>query len=112
MNDKDQRIAISEYCGFKHQEGEEIRFGGGPQKREGFFDPNGKFLLEIPDYLNDLNACHEMEKTLTEANRHTYKFKLHGFKSIQVGLNSWHATAAQRCEAFLKTVGKWKEAQK
>ena len=56
------------------------------------------------DYSGDLNACHEMEKSLPK------------------DLNTWvdylewinyepDATAMQRAEAFLRTVGKWKEAE-
>ena len=94
MDEEKQRIAIAEHC------------LPSPIHAliDGWWDGDG---FVVPDYLNDLNACHTMEKTLTESQGHTYKFKLHGFKSIQVGLNSWHATAKQRCEAYLKTIGKW-----
>jgi len=65
-------------------------------------------LLEIPDYLNDLNACHEMEKMIDPIELTKYKERMRLF----YGQAAVFATAAQRCEAFLKTVDKWKEAQK
>ena len=57
----------------------------------------------MPDYLNDLNAMHEAEKVLNEAylwNR--YKGWLLTWMTEPI-----RATAPQRCEAFLKTIGKW-----
>lgn len=65
---------------------------------------------EIPDYCNDLNAMHEAEKLLNKkgAERRIYIamiYKLVGYHSYDV----CHATAAQRAEAFLKTIGKWED---
>lgn len=60
-------------------------------------------------YLNDLNACHEMEKVL---DRHeqwpTYCNRLMAMQS-HLTTDAIRATAAQRCEAFLRTIGKWTE---
>ena len=64
----------------------------------------------VPDYLSDLNAMHEAEKTLSEVQGEEYVSHL--------GIQSWSdphwfavisATAAQRAEAFLKTIGKWRD---
>ena len=64
-----------------------------------------------PDYLNDLNACHEMENHLTSEQQEEYDYQLSEICAPITG-ESWmkiHATAAQRGEAFLKTIGKWKD---
>jgi hypothetical protein len=63
------------------------------------------------DYCNDLNAMAEAEKTLSSAKEKMYFATL---KEI-VGDLIWHrttgkvyrATARQRAEAFLLTLGKW-----
>jgi len=60
------------------------------------------------DYCHDLNAMHEAEKAfdcpeLYEGNL----IKVCG--GVQY---MWHATACQRAEAFLRTLGKWEEVQK
>ena len=56
-------------------------------------------VKDCPDYLNDLNAMHEAEKTLKVS------------EIIPYGENVGHdmkATAAQRAEAFLKTLNLYK----
>jgi hypothetical protein len=54
------------------------------------------------DYCNDLNAIHEAEKTLNSEQWHLYSAWL--FKATA---RPQHATARQRAEAFLRTLGKW-----
>lgn len=120
MNETDQRIAIAEACGWRlvklHN-----KF---PNSVIGTMDNlgrHGRGAL-VPDYLNDLNACHEMEKVLTEEQR--WKFGSHLSNLIFKGEMSTnddfapnelgcfelsHATAAQRAEAFLRTLNLWKE---
>jgi hypothetical protein len=78
------------------------------------------------DYANCLNAMHEAEKALTDKQRYLFLFqmaKLLGYDRDVVMFSKtgftedfanmhWlmsHATAAQRAEAFLKTLGLWKE---
>ena len=66
-------------------------------------------VRNCPDYCNDLNAMHEAEKVLVGKNNWElceYVHKLH------TATNSWiaFATARQRAEAFLRTLGKWEEA--
>jgi hypothetical protein len=63
----------------------------------------------LPDYLNDLNAMHEAEKMLTESQSAQYERRLMGSRSFVGAAEFWiyHATAAQRAEAFLRTIGKW-----
>ena len=103
-----QRVAIAEACGYK-----DVATGmteGSVRVTTGF--KHHTFDEEIPDYLNDLNAMHEAEKVLTGYEQTvTYSdnlMKIVGYHTF----DSAHATAAQRAEAFLRTVGKWKEARK
>jgi len=64
-----------------------------------------KMLRDIPDYPYDLNACHEMEKVLTPAQRTNY-----GCNLAQItGHLSTFADASQRAESFLRTLNLWEE---
>ena len=66
-------------------------------------------LGAIPNYAADLNACAEFEKTLTDEDKITY------LRFLNKGDFSYRrlafATAIQRCEAFLRTIGKYAETQ-
>ena len=67
-----------------------------------------QFSEIVPDYCNDLNAMHEAEKIFDSALYCRYIDEL-CTQAIK-GKNSMYlATAAQRAEAFLKTIGKWEE---
>lgn len=106
MTPEQQRIAIAEWCGWKHSWRDRRR------------DYEYQHESDLPDYLNDLNAMHEVEKKL-DANkvvnmRLTYGSNL--FRIVCPGPSmsrqweTWvtlHATAAQRAEALLQTIGKW-----
>jgi hypothetical protein len=119
MTPEQQRVAIAEACGWtnvaprivknvKHQ-GDNILVGT--------WSDNGW----IPDYLNDLNAMHDAEQMLWRVDwSHRYVFNDHLANTIKgrpVNRNEWDAetlldaTAAQRAEAFLRTIGKWKECK-
>ena len=58
------------------------------------------------DYCNDLNAMHEAEKTLTGKHFEDYLMELLDFIDEPILAN-----ARQRAEAFLRTMGKWEEAE-
>ena len=70
-------------------------------------------ILGLPDYCNDLNAMHEAEKVLTDEQSKAYTETLWVIvkreSTSKTRWQLWHATADQRAEAFLKTIGKWKE---
>ena len=117
MTPEAQRIAIAEACGW-------------------FRDPSGGFTVpryvneredaealgpeELPDYLGSLDAMHEAETVLTDWP----KYQAELFMATNPGWaadkpvhiqnylarNFVRATAAQRAEAFLRAIGKWKEA--
>jgi hypothetical protein len=57
------------------------------------------------NYTQDLNAMHEAEKTLTQDQSEIfYPRWLGGFMSRTGPI---YATARQRAQAFLRTIGKW-----
>jgi hypothetical protein len=102
MNPEKQRIAIAQACGWKRCiHVTDFRDGCNGE------NPRGIFTV-LPDYLNDLNAMHEAEKLLANDQCAAYLVIL--ARSLpEAGLDSWafHATASQRAEAFLKTLGLW-----
>lgn len=68
----------------------------------------------FPDYLNDLNAMHEAEKRLVkeDAPEMLGNYHAHLIQVMDCKTCSWrriHATAAQRAEAFLRTLDLWTE---
>jgi hypothetical protein len=70
----------------------------------------------IPDYCNDLNAMHEAEKWMISNLRlldfWQFAEELKRIVPANLGDDSYiHATARQRAEAFLKTIGKWEGAK-
>ena len=98
MSPDSQRIAIAEACGIVSKD----KWGSL------YKTPRG-ILRDCPDYPTDLNAMHEAEKVLTLPERRKYRKTLLGHcepASIAI-----HATAAQRAEAFLLTIGKWEDAK-
>lgn len=113
MSPESQRIAIAEACGWraiKKTPELDLMVGDPPlpittHTRSGV----------IPSYLTDLNAMHEAEKVLTLGQREAYADCLDriGILTDEMTID-WddvflvaHATAAQRAEAFLRTLGKW-----
>ena len=114
MTPEQQRIAIAESCGLtnvapmivknvKHK-GDDITVG--------IWSDDGW----VPQYLNDLNAMHEAEKVLTVAQRINYANQIGvvlSGGSVGRAIPNWwfihEATASQRAEAFLRTLGLWEE---
>jgi hypothetical protein len=93
MTPEQQRIAIAEACGWTDTQIIDGKYG----------------QTDVPDYLNDLNACHEMEEVLTSEQVTSYVYSLESMNE------RWStpafATASQRAEAFLRTIGKWEESK-
>ena len=115
MNNEKQRIAIAEACGWKMST-ETVEHTDGYQwteTRKFWVSPTGK-RDALPDYLNDLNAMHEAEKTLNELQLVAYSDKLYDLAvEHQRKTGKWcylSMSASQRAEAFLRTIGKWEEA--
>lgn len=123
MTPEAQRIAIAEACGWR---AEEWQFGGwtccNPHGAYGEFSGSREaaFTLNVPDYLNDLSAMHEAEKVLKDWNKYVCMLAkvIVGDTRPKCSGNDYHvatsiiihATAAQRAEAFLRTIGRWVEA--
>lgn len=68
----------------------------------------------LPDYCNDLNAMREAERSLRvdeweQYTTHVFNIATEAskFDEPYVCMDVLCATAAQRAEAFLRTVGKW-----
>ena len=99
MTPEQQRIAIAEACGWTDTQIIDGKYG----------------QTDVPNYLNDLNAMHEAEKIIPRQLFHVdYWQKGYGrFQQILSGLTitPYSATASQRAEAFLRTIGKWEEAK-
>lgn len=70
---------------------------------------------DAPDYLNDLNACHEMEQAMDREQAAAYHDFLRESTPSCATMKCWadrwtyHANAAQRCEAFLRAKNLWKD---
>jgi len=116
MNAEKQRIAIAEACGWTaHNHPDNIqRFESWASKSRWWVDPSGmeQFAHNIPDYLNDLNAMHEVERTLTPKQWIVYVVNLNnGFTTFDIEDVGGRVftPAHQRAEAFLRTVSKWED---
>lgn len=100
MTPEEQRIEISWFRG--------LRWFRSPEE-------DASVLRVLPDYPNDLNSICEAEKMLNHDGWRIYIGFLMGNRvipklaSMEEFHKAWNATAAQRSEAFLRTVGKWKD---
>ena len=95
MTDEQMRIAIAEACGWIHHH---MR----PSETERH-QKKWRYLSDLPNYPEDLNACSEFEAMLASAERFTYIVELNKLCGDEPSA-AW-ATARQRAEAFLKTKG-------
>jgi hypothetical protein len=111
MKPEQQRIAIAKACGFTN-----VKIG---MNRITLLGTRRKKRGPVPDYLNDLNAMHEAEKVLNEKQVTWYMQKLTQIRYMS-GVSGMIgcmidkivlATAAQRAEAFLLTLGLWEESK-
>jgi hypothetical protein len=114
MTDQEINAKIAEACGW-----EDVA----PLKENlnVWIGKHGGYYQNLEEYCADLNAMNEAEETLTEEQwdfmfgylvsirwRNASEDERRGLGS-QKRLSPARATARQRAEAFLKTVGKWKE---
>jgi hypothetical protein len=113
MTPEAQRIAIAEACGWKFEQGTPPTYGGMNLPRGWRSPKSGAVRVAHPDYLNDLNAMHEAEKVLTTQQRRSYADIICDMcydGSPDPNVEQLISTsAAQRAEAFLRTIGKWKD---
>jgi hypothetical protein len=113
MKNEQINIAIAEACGWKS-------IGRAWVKRviiqDAWESPSGE-IRTLRNYCNDLNAMHEAEETLDlqKAGVFAEQLRVTVYRTTRlphVDSGSFahvHATASQRGEAFLKTIGKWEE---
>jgi hypothetical protein len=111
MSDDEINREIAEICGWKIH----------PANRNLVTDPKYPHSVQpigtIPDYCNDLNAMHDAENWIIANKSSLWLFQDYAQnlrKNFQtLGLDGYiHSTARQRAEAFLRTIGKWKEEAK
>ncbi len=103
MTPESKRISIAEACGWKMTPISRA-FDVHPKFRHVDHTLDQEFTInELPDYLGDLNAMAEAEKVLSPDQGWEYATHL------AVMGNGWSATAAQRAEAFLRTLNLWKD---
>jgi hypothetical protein len=101
MTPEAQRIAIAEACGWKRNQFPDIAWSHGDLV-------HASSVRGLPDYLNDLNAIHEAEKIcIVGSFDMEYREDLEPLCGQYAVI--YHATAAQRAEAFLKTLGLWED---
>jgi hypothetical protein len=118
MTNHQINIAIAEECGWTDCEHVEA-LGLCKGKHENVLPQYFFGYSQLPDYCNDLNAMHEAEMTLPlvplgRGRKHWDNSRAE-FRSylrlISDYCGSIHATARQRAEAFLRTIGKWEESE-
>jgi len=120
MTPEKQRIAIAEACGWT--EVKRFQIQNGPEHPwfiQGKTPTSwkGKDVRPwLPDFLNDLNAMHEAERALKDAECEIYMDTLTETSGGDVDMGTasfcgYFATAAQRAEAFLRTLGLWEESK-
>lgn len=123
MSDHEINVAVAEAIGMRVYEEEDGsglwsatgRLGG---FRVGLNKDHAEKVC-YPHFCGDLNAMHEAEKSLTQEQLATYSAfvgvlaisHLPMSRAVLMDFKMIHASARQRAEAFLRTVGKWKEAK-
>jgi hypothetical protein len=105
MTDKQINAAIARECGWT-----EIRdnvVGKAPGE-------TANRVMFLPNYSTSLNAMHEAEKVLAPSNWNQFSEKWWNYYHHLLDGDvhkTIHATARQRAEAFLRTLGKWEEVE-
>jgi hypothetical protein len=118
MTDREINIAIAEFCGWKPSDPR----GNWCHPSNWSLAKNGAYSVwvgsdKLPNYVEDLNAMHEAESILSHALHVIFRKLL--WEEIQSGRDDddaeqderyfVSATASQRAESFLRTLGIWVE---
>lgn len=123
MTDKEINIAIAEECGWcvVGTDSRDPSVYDGGLYPFSLRSPDGKFSHKIyatkeaawsdaPDFPNDLNAMHKAEKVGIMKMEGFFRIYVDHLVRITGRINGGvDATARQRAEAFLRTIGKWKD---
>lgn len=115
MTEQEQRIAIAEACGWSPIENSK-GLHWNEKEHIAAITPGSEVekarvrirlgpTLTLPDYPHDLNAMHEAEKELLAEQKVDYLIWLAKLNNKAPTFS----TADQRSEAFLRTIGKWKD---
>ena len=127
MKTESQRIAIAEACGYSNVSESRPPKNAITWMHGTVFGTLRGLREVVPDYPNSLDACAEFERLLeresTDGNgepidgygddaeyaRQLLRItrKARPYESIA---RMYKATALQRCEAFLRTIGKWEDS--
>lgn len=103
------RVKVAELCGYSN-------FSENRSHAAIHRNLNSGCWLPIPDYPNDLNACHEFEKTIMDDPDTWHRYgnelakasdQLHyreHYCSSRAMASFAHISATQRCLAFVKTM--------
>lgn len=128
MSPEAQREAIARACGYSYFRSKSTGIyqfsiwldGVGDWERveslPDQWEEGGNYVDRIcPDFLNDLNAVHEAEKSLSDHEHEAFRGRLRE-RVLQDSPGPWErdypsATATQRCEAFLRAKRLWAEPQ-
>ena len=109
MTQQEKQIAIAQACGWRDCHKSLAGFDDGDGITDCYvigIPPNQKLHRKLHDYFNDLNMMHEAEKILIgrgDWSMCDYDQEL----SVMTRSWKWNATAAQRAEAFGKTLNLW-----
>jgi hypothetical protein len=107
MTDKEINAAIARECGWED-------VCQHPKNPNVWVGKHWSLLQEVPDFCIDLNAMHEAEKVLAPSNWNRFSEKWWNYYHHLLDGDvhkTIHATARQRAEAFLRTLGKWEDGE-
>jgi hypothetical protein len=110
MSPEAQQIAIAEACGWTPSSDPK------QNPKAWWCPPNATTEIKhrgcngLPNYPIDLNAMHEAFDEIRKRGLvQEYGHELVAVTTVDRGAYFAHATAAQRAEAFLRTIGKWED---
>ena len=106
---EEKRILAAEACGWRYIGSSCFKH----QRWDNWTTPEGwtGSRKSVPDYGNDLNACAEMQATLTEDEHHAFRCYLWDrggeleMSNRRYERSYFESTAAQRLDAFLLAKG-------
>ena len=119
---QDFRVCGGGPFGIYYDKENDDRYWVSPEYIEGFKPPwtdfDGNAYYPLPDYCNDLNAMHGVWCSLTPKQHQTFRRELQIIVAFAKEDNLpykgpchsvCNAPALQRAEAYLRTIGKWKD---
>lgn len=113
LTPEEKRIKVAELCGWYEKE---IRLANSEIVYDAWFhkDKGHHCLTDLlPDYLNDLNACHEFEMAMDAKKHRQYAMCLMTLLDLDLAEDGYDmheyfaylsASSEQRCKAFVLTM--------